>query len=312
MIVQKYVLLGGLLAFGTSMSMDNQKKSELKHEFKKDKKSMSRYLKFVGLEGATSSAIHNFFSKPKGLYGGACFPYNVAVKLLIDGDCKQCFGELLNEYDVEDSFLMCRSEANGKTILHHICDLIDENTFINYFQYIYAILSLHPSLVKTVDNQGKLPQVSGNQLGDFERDLLSNFMINYDAKNIVPRSLVLYCLGSKKFKEIEWIFKEYNLKKSVFFNEYSDVKTQDTYAHFIVQRMTRDNFMVYDSVLCEILQHSSSIAQRKNKNGQMPFDCINKDLLDEQKLTDDQISVLKKRLDEAFYSKNIFSVLLKK
>lgn len=281
------------------------------NSLKKSAKTESRYLKLFNDKEFSKSSIERFFSKYSGFYGGDCYNFNLAVKLVLDRDCKRCLHELLDIYDTSEAFLTCRSHANKKTIIHHLFENVTNDDYAQCFKDTHRILTFHNSLAKTVDKDGNLPRVPQNVLAPLETEMLNNLLVQYYKPDIVPKSLLAYFLAHKKVKEAQEIVSSYDPKKQSFLGDVFDTKTYMTYMHIIVSHMQRDNFVIYIDVLSALCALYPKLAYQTDKTGLTPLGYLNSQILS-QPVTDDQMKCLKKLLDKASEKKFSLWTLFKK
>ena len=305
-MIKKYIGVVLVFAFSCLDAMDGKtfNTTELKRNDKKSSKKnnkiISRFLQLLTPNTTTAPiTIDQVFSPGSGFYGGDCYEFNIAAKLVIDNDCKMCLSELLDMYKKKHVFLTCRSQANGKTIIHHIFDNINKDNYAQLFKDTYRILNFHNVLAKTVDKNGQLPQVPQGKLDVLEVNTLNQLLSKYDEKDIIPASLFSYYLKYKKFKEAQQIVESYDPQQSTFLKD-KDLESERNYVHFIVYLMARDSFLSYLDIMSSLLKIYPELADAKDVDGGLPLDCLNEDLEHKDRLTEDQIEVLIHALKKKF------------
>lgn len=273
----------------------------------------SRYLKFLNNPEFSKEGITRFFSQYKGFYGGDCYMFNVAVKLILDKDCKNCLSELLDKYEKSDEFLVCRSTTSKKTVLHHLFEHVDTKNFEKSLKDCHRIITLHNSLVKAVDSTEKVPEVPETCLPKFEKAIFESVLKNYDKKDFVSSSLLAYYLNNKKYTEIETLLNDYDKEKSEYI-KMSKFDGGKTYLHLIVSLITKENYLMYYGILAKILELYPDLKDETDDNDQLPLYYINYQKSEEHCLTDDQITCLKNLFTQELPKKrmSLFGAFIKK
>lgn len=272
-----------------------------------NKKKDCKYLTLMGLQNKSTSDLHRYFSKTKGgFFGSDCYTFNLGVRLITDGDCKQCFGDMLAHYDGGDDFLLCKSESNNKTILHYLMNYINTNNFTEFFDYIHTIINKHPTLLKCVDGKGRLAKAMNPTLSVLELEMLNNLMENPHKMYIVPKSLFLIHLFKKEFKKAQDILERYDIENNKFLSDEINSQTKHTCAHFIVSLMDKSSFIIYYFILSRLISCDPDLSRKKDDFGLTPLQYVNTQKISEdQRLSNDQIKTLEDLL-------NVDSVMKKK
>lgn len=303
-ICSLFVGLVQSMEFNTVELKKSDKKSSkknnevIKNEIMKDNDFLSTYIQSVYSNELVKSQLNDFFEEGSGFNGGDCDGFK-KVTQIIGSDCKLCLHEMLNVYNKSEVFLSCRSAKTKETIVHHLFKNVKDDTYVQFFKDTYRILHLHNVLARAVNKDGKLPEVPKDALDPLEVEAFNNLLLKYEEKDIIPSSLLGYYLKKKMFKEAHEIIDAYDPKRSDFLTNV-DTVAERTYAHFIVYLMRRETFDKYLDILIAVLKFYPDLVEKKDVDGGFPLDCLDEDTLHDERLTEDQIEILKKVLSKKF------------
>ena len=278
-------------------------KKEIPEEFDIEILATSFYLQSMSskkhegdYKGATDEVrgkLRQYFSENRGLFGGDCYVFNVAIKLVLDRDFTS-LRQLLDVYNrASFEFLGCRSESNGKTVLHHVIEQMRPETALDSFECVQRLLNFHSMLVKNVDKDKKKPfEYAPFPKENLEYCVMQELAEHHDNPHVLDKYRIIFWLKHGPYKNILDFMNSYDEKKytSALDSEINPFNGF-TLAHYIAYSMNKDNFLKSYLVVVFLLQKYPKLKTQKNRDNQdlcKLLEAHNGTLPERQQLTNDQ------------------------